>query len=112
MTTYDPHPFEWVDAARDRWADYQRVLAESPDNHIAASLRERSLAEMVPHLLVAIGGQWVEVEAWLKARRDRFPDDGARMAWEALDDALDDLREHMHTGTPLGVPVRQHEERG
>ncbi len=53
---------------------------------------------------------FAEVEAWLKARRDLCPN--AHADWWALDDALDDLREHMRTGTPLGEPVRQHEEQG
>ncbi len=55
---------------------------------------------------------FAEVEAWLKARRDAcsvgYPE------WETLDDALDDLREHSHTGTPLTEQVRgpHHEEQG
>ncbi len=57
-----------------------------------------------------------EVEAWLKARRDghdkeAWPD---YSAWFVLDDALDDLREHMHTGTPLTEQIRgsHHKEQG
>ena len=52
---------------------------------------------------------FAEAEAWLKTRRDRYTinDGNAR---STLTDALEDLREHMHTGTPLAVPVRRHEE--
>lgn len=57
-----------------------------------------------------------EVEAWLKARRDSAARaDGSRpREWYALDDALDDLREHMQTGAPLSEAVRgpHHEEQG
>ncbi len=95
---------EWVEAARRKWGDYQRVLIEAPDNHIAAGVRERSLVEMVPHLIAAHDGLWVQFETWLKARRDAWgmADD----PYDVLDDALDDLREHMHTGTPLDRPVQ------
>lgn len=85
-------------AARRKWADYQRILAEAPDNRIAAAIRERGLADMVPHLVAAYDGLWTEVEAWLKARRDHTMQ-GYGVAWFALDAALDDLRDHMATGT-------------
>ncbi len=58
---------------------------------------------------------FAEVEAWLKARRDKTYSHGCRtQAWYEFDAALDDLREHMHTGTPLTEPVRgpHHEEQG
>lgn len=52
-------------------------------------------------------------------RRDRYSwapafDERADHSWQELNDALDDLREHMHTGTPLTEPVRgpHHEEQG
>lgn len=110
MTTTDTHA-DWVDAARRKWADYQRVLTEAPDNHIAAGIRERSLVAMVPHLIdaYAAGPSWAEVEGWLKARRDRCSE--GYPEWDTLNDALDDLREHIHTGTPLGRPVQQTEEK-
>ncbi len=95
---------DWVGAARRKWADYQRVLAEAPDNHIAAGIRERALVGMVPHLIAAYDNRWAEVEAWLKARRDHTMQ-GYGLAWFALDSALDDLREHAATGTPLDQPV-------
>jgi hypothetical protein len=57
---------------------------------------------------MAAGPSWAQVEAWLKARRDEYTPRVAR--WHALDDALDDLREHMHTGTPLGQPVQRTQE--
>lgn len=56
---------------------------------------------------------WAEVEAWLRRwRNSHAPNGGDKAAtgWCALDDALDDLREHMHTGTPLADPVRTTEE--
>jgi hypothetical protein len=49
-----------------------------------------------------------ETEVWLKRRRDACPAFGK--AWHALDDALDDYRDHMVTGTPLDYPVRTREE--
>lgn len=125
MTDTDTHA-DWVDAARRKWVDYQRVLAEAPDNHIAAGIRERSLVEMVPHLIAAYDAArpdsydrgylagfrqvHVDVESWLKARRDGYDGPRGSVQWRALDAALDDLREHMHTGTPLGQPVQRTEE--
>jgi hypothetical protein len=54
------------------------------------------------------GPTWAEVEAWLKRRRDEWADGGAQPpseGYDALDGALDDLRAHIATGTPLGRPV-------
>lgn len=49
-----------------------------------------------------------DVEAWLKRRRDLYVDnDGGRLpGWFQLDDALDNLRDHYYTGTPLTQSVR------
>jgi hypothetical protein len=59
---------------------------------------------------------FAEVEAWLKARRDGAESVEGRKdtEWYVLDDALDDLRRHWHTGTPLTESVRgpHHEEQG
>jgi hypothetical protein len=48
------------------------------------------------------------VEAWIKRTRDALTldrgDDGP--AWHALNDLLDDYRDHADTGTPLGQEVR------
>ena len=59
---------------------------------------------------------FAEVEAWLRARRDEWTDSSGALLgpWYTLDAALDDLREHAHTGTPLTEPVRgpHHEEQG
>lgn len=113
MTTTDPRLAEWVDLARRKWTDYQRVLAERPVGDIAVRMRERTLAEMVPHLLAAYEAQWTDTEAWLKGRRDELTEpDGS--PWHAFDDALDDFREHMHSGTPLTEAVKgpHHEEQG
>lgn len=59
---------------------------------------------------------FAEVEAWLEARRDlyaphSFGDDAVAGGWRALDNALDDLRAHMNTGTPLGAPVQPKEKK-
>lgn len=65
-------------------------------------------AALAPH-----GPSWSEVEGWLTAHRQEYADGEAlprSEGYEALDDALDDLREHMHTGTPLGRPVQRTEE--
>ncbi len=105
--TIDDRHAEGVRLARDKWADYQRLLAEHSDNHIAVGLRERGLAETVPHLLAAYEAQWAEVEAWLKARRDLASE--GYPEWDHMDEALGDLREHMHTGTPLGEPIQPKE---
>lgn len=56
------------------------------------------------------GGAWRQVEAFLKARRDEHTRDDhtyttSGAAWDALNDLLDDFREHMHTGTPLDQTV-------
>jgi hypothetical protein len=54
-----------------------------------------------------------EVEAWIKRYRDTHgdPADGYQSAWYALDDLLDDYRDHADTGTPLGREVvGPHEE--
>ncbi len=107
--TIDDRHTEWVRLARDKWADYQRLLAEHPDNHIALGLRERWLAELVPHLLAAYEAQWTDTEAWLKARRDDCSDARDRVQRLALNDALGDLRQHLHTGTPLGEPIQPKE---
>lgn len=40
---------------------------------------------------------------WLKRRRDEHPP--ASEAWIALDGALDDMRDHYYTGTPLTEPT-------
>lgn len=95
---------DWVDAARRKWADYQRVLGEAPDNHIAAGIRERGLVDMVPHLIAAYEDMWTQVEAWLKRHRDEHVLREPR--WYAINGALDDLRDHMHTGTPLDQTVQ------
>ncbi len=60
------------------------------------------------------GDALAEVEVWLKARRDDCSDARDRVQRLALNDALGDLRQHMHTGTPLTEPVREphHEEQG
>ncbi len=57
---------------------------------------------------------FAQVEAWLKARRDKANTMPAAYPSDTLNDALDDLREHRHTGTPLGEQVRgpRHEEQG
>lgn len=47
----------------------------------------------------------VAVEAWLKGRRDWFGRNES--GWIALNDALDDLREHSQTGTPLDEDVKR-----
>jgi len=44
-----------------------------------------------------------DVEAWLKAQRDRF--DVGGLCWHALNDLLDDYRDHADTGTPLTAEV-------
>lgn len=43
------------------------------------------------------------VESWLKRRRDEYLDvsEGRTGAWYALDELLDDYREHADTGVPL-----------
>jgi hypothetical protein len=45
-----------------------------------------------------------EVERWLKAWRDRFPDDEMR---QTIDDILEDYREHADTGTPLDAEIKR-----
>lgn len=40
-----------------------------------------------------------DVEAWLKQKRDEHA--AGSIVWTALDDLLDDYREHADTGTPL-----------
>jgi hypothetical protein len=42
--------------------------------------------------------------AWLKRQRDEYRP--ATDAWIALDGALDGLRDHFYTGTPLSEPVQ------
>jgi hypothetical protein len=42
--------------------------------------------------------------AWLKRQRDEYPP--ASEAWIALDGAVDSLRDHYYTGTPLGEDVQ------
>lgn len=46
------------------------------------------------------------VEAWIKARRDEYAGSADQPSRWALDDLLDDYREHADTGTPLGEEVR------
>lgn len=41
----------WPDVARATWAEYQQLLARPHVPEIAAGVRERKLAGMVPHLL-------------------------------------------------------------
>lgn len=46
-----------------------------------------------------------EVEAWIKRERDRYGE-VLDLEWHALDDLLDNYREHADTGTPLHVDVQ------
>jgi hypothetical protein len=66
------------------------------------NLRSRDLGRPAPPTLT-----YAEVEAWLRGRRDRCSPQYDR--WDGLNDALDDLRKHMATGTALGRPVRRHD---
>lgn len=46
-----------------------------------------------------------EIEAWLKATRDKYAGYVPVEEWLALDAALDDYRLHADTGTPLSETV-------
>lgn len=51
-----------------------------------------------------------EVEAWIKRTRDLYNRQGRYgdvIAWNALDDLLDDYRLHADTGQPLDVHVSE-----
>jgi hypothetical protein len=50
------------------------------------------------------GGVLESAIAWLKRQRDEYRP--ATDAWIALDGALDGLRDHFYTGTPLSEPVQ------
>lgn len=45
------------------------------------------------------------MEAWIKRHRDRFNQVQGR-EWRAIDDLLDDYRDHADTGTPLDLDVQ------
>jgi predicted TIM-barrel fold metal-dependent hydrolase len=48
-----------------------------------------------------------DVAAWIKEHRDRYLNGAERTgAWYAIDDLLDDYREHADTGTPLNERVQ------
>lgn len=87
-----------VAARMDREADAEvRQLREQLDQANAAltELRPASRDSELREQIAAEG------EAWLKAQRDSWGMDTDRPEWVALDQALDDYRLHMHTGTPL-----------
>lgn len=46
------------------------------------------------------------IDAWIKRRRDELGRGDGGSAWHALDDLLDDYREHADTGTPLTEDVQ------
>lgn len=71
-----------------------------------AAVETESIRAGLEAVLPTYGPSWAEVEAWLKARRDLYDNPRGRVQWRALDAALDDLREHMHTGIPLDQPVQ------
>ncbi len=50
---------------------------------------------------------WSAVEAWITRVRDAYPGD-PDPAWMALNNLLDDFRDHAATGTPLDRPVTYH----
>jgi hypothetical protein len=55
-----------------------------------------------------------DVARWLKRRRDENKRNGVLAevcAWVAIDDLLEDYREHADTGTPLDAEVNNHEEK-
>lgn len=56
-------------------------------------------AEQTPHR----GGT---VEAWLKSNREAYRTEQGANVWYAIDDLLNDLREHADTGTPLTESVQ------
>ena len=73
------------------------ALADSAHRALGAEVRRRLT--------------WPDVEAYIKRMRDRHADPsnaqyGQPAAWHWGDEILDDFREHMHTGTPLGVEVQ------
>jgi hypothetical protein len=48
------------------------------------------------------------IDQWLKARRDSIHPNasaGDQAAWWALDDAINDYRDHADTGVPLGQEI-------
>lgn len=91
MTT-EPDATEWADAAATKWADYQRILAEQPHNHIAAGVRERGLAEMVPHLAQGIRDMQTRVGMWQSC---------VLTTGEHIADALADAERAMNADDPF-----------
>lgn len=75
------------------------ALTESTE--VAEALADSALRPLAPE-------RGDDVEAWIKRERDkhdRYGDGTPDWMWCALDNLLDNYREHADTGTPLGVEV-------
>lgn len=73
-------------------------------DHRPERAREAADPASVPH----VARRGTDVEAWLKRWRDAYRSQPIELVGEAasaLDDMLNDYRDHADTGTPLGAEV-------
>lgn len=94
MVTYTSGPATWHGRGDDRVAAYLDLVACRVNVDVFAQPRRDD-----------------KVAAWIKRARDRYDRNGATtLRWNALNDLLDDYRDHADVGQPLDndTPIGPH----
>lgn len=83
---------------------YEWYIHGSPSDH-PAGLDDAQLWSL-KQAVQAQAERGSRVETWIKEWRDAYQKDASPTAWFAIDDLLNDYREHADTGTPLSQVVQ------
>lgn len=99
---------EMLNAFRDAWMTSMQTNPRTDDpERIADQAGLEAVLAIVKRDFVPTRDD--AVAAWIKRSRDQYEHDEhvytTDMRWDALDDLLEDYREHADTGVPLGREV-------
>lgn len=103
---------DWVRVARDQHKHFMGIDVTDPAKEVAFRHHALTTADLVPYLVAQLEYSWEQIETWVKWWRDqqRLHHGNDSVSAQAIDDLLDDLRDHLACGVPLHKACGPHTE--